>query len=225
MIIALEGIDASGKETQAKKLHAEAIRRGYQAEVIDFPHYDTPTGKLIKAMLRNEWTCKWWQEHPMGYHQQMAKEEQAMVLQCLYHANRHEQSDRMLEYKDSPTKLLICDRFWLSGLVYGGAEGLDRAWYLSIAAANIQPDRWFLIDISVEESIRRRPEREDYYEKNADLLRAVRGAYIDAFITLAECIPESSFYTVNGDRPADAVHRDITGALFGEPVVGQTSIT
>ena len=50
MIFTLEGIDASGKATQAKKL-AEKLK----ASTYDFPRYQTLTGQAILGLLTGKW--------------------------------------------------------------------------------------------------------------------------------------------------------------------------
>lgn len=47
MIINIEGTDCSGKETQSKLLVEMLQKNGYKAELLSFPNYDTPTGKIV----------------------------------------------------------------------------------------------------------------------------------------------------------------------------------
>ena len=51
LLIALEGIDQSGKRTQSNLLARELAKRGYRASVWDFPDYTTPIGKQLRAYL------------------------------------------------------------------------------------------------------------------------------------------------------------------------------
>jgi len=54
MIIVFEGTDGSGKGTQAKKLSDYFLSMGKKAVLLDFPQYNTPTGKKIKEYLSGE---------------------------------------------------------------------------------------------------------------------------------------------------------------------------
>lgn len=54
MIFTLEGIDASGKATQAKML-TEALNKDYVTTAFDFPRYQTRTGKAILGLLTGKW--------------------------------------------------------------------------------------------------------------------------------------------------------------------------
>ena len=54
MLIAFEGIDQSGKATQARGA-VEALRaRGRQTALISFPRYETAIGRLIRQALVGE---------------------------------------------------------------------------------------------------------------------------------------------------------------------------
>lgn len=46
-LIVIEGTDCSGKETQSKFLLERLKKEGYKIEEFGFPHYNSPTGKII----------------------------------------------------------------------------------------------------------------------------------------------------------------------------------
>ena len=74
MLIAFEGLDQSGKETQAQRL-AEALRQaGHTVELVSFPDYDTTIGAEIGRALHGE------------------RDYRADVMQLLYVANRYSTS-------------------------------------------------------------------------------------------------------------------------------------
>jgi dTMP kinase len=203
MIVAFEGIDACGKSTQIESLKAEAERRGLITEMIKFPNYLTPTGKMLRENLTGEWA-------PMRgivYDAQLGN----YVRQCLMTTDKLEHQPRIASFKDDPKKLLILDRYWVSGLVYGTQEGLDRQWLINLHQTMIQPDRWILFDISVAESFRRRPERQDNYEKNHDLLRGVRQRYLDEFVKLST---GTGWYIIRAERPVEDVHAEVCRAVW-----------
>jgi thymidylate kinase len=73
---------------------------------------------------------------------------------------------------------VIFDRYFASALVYGGLDGLDASWlYRAQMESMPKPNLYLLLDIPVEESIRRRPERRDRYESNIEYMNKVRTAY------------------------------------------------
>ena len=54
MIIAFEGLDKSGKETQAKHLRARIEQEGRKVHFLSFPDYETPIGREIAKALAGE---------------------------------------------------------------------------------------------------------------------------------------------------------------------------
>ena len=52
-LIAIEGIDGVGKNTQAKLLHQHIVETKGECGFFSFPRYDTPTGKIIGEYLKS----------------------------------------------------------------------------------------------------------------------------------------------------------------------------
>ena len=65
-LIAIEGTDCSGKETQANLLVKKLKAMGHKAIVIGFPMYDSPTGKIIGGPFQGGTSiCEsWFEEGP-----------------------------------------------------------------------------------------------------------------------------------------------------------------
>lgn len=159
MIIAFEGIDACGKATQVRMLAECCEGLGIPCRVYSYPAYETETGKRIQEMLR------------------LADgERDGLLLQSLMTVNRYE-SQCLVEESHVEGELVILDRYWLSGLVYGQMDGLDSDWLVRVHERLLQPSKWLVLDISVAESFKRRPVREDCYEDNVERLEKARTMY------------------------------------------------
>jgi thymidylate kinase len=105
--------------------------------------------------------------------------DKALALQCIFLADRLEQWDLLQGHTRSGNKtLLILDRYYLSGLVYGEVDGLDPYWLAKVHRCLPRPSAFYLLDIPVEESVRRRPDRADYFEKNLGKQQKVRELYL-----------------------------------------------
>ncbi len=50
-LIVIEGLDGSGKETQANLLRASLIERGVDLRSVSFPRYDSPSSALVRMYL------------------------------------------------------------------------------------------------------------------------------------------------------------------------------
>lgn len=171
MLIDIEGLDGSGKTTQVEFLRARFLKTFRQVEVLKFPVYDSPTGEVISSLLRN--TSRMF----------VSEKVDALVLQALMVTNRLEQAAKLEEFEVTGYRngLLILDRYNLSAMAYGMADGLDLSWLRAIHRTLPAPAHAFLLDIPVEESFRRRPKRADAYEASIERLRKVRQNYLDLF--------------------------------------------
>ena len=158
LLIAFEGLDQSGKQTQAELLRDALTSMGRHSALLSFPDYQTPIGTEIGRALRGE------------------REYAADVMQLLYVANRYEWKARIVDARDRGA-VLICDRYLASSIAYGEAQGLDAAWLADIQRYLPQPDLTFLLDISPEVSAGRKTVDRDRYERDLALLARVRDSY------------------------------------------------
>jgi dTMP kinase len=176
MLIALEGIDASGKNTHSNKLQKHYNAIGRQAELLSFPHYNSITGQIIRGHLAGDWSISLAETHtPASY----TTDPGTYLFQCAQVANRLEMLPDAVW--DDEGQIFIADRYNASAYAYGLALNLDFEWLLKLHRNMPQPDVNIFLDISVEESFKRRPERRDNYEKNSVLLNRVRSCYLDVF--------------------------------------------
>ena len=159
LLVAFEGLDQSGKETQAELLRDRLNAAHRSVFLLSFPDYGTPIGEEIERALRG------------------ARNYAPDVMQLLYVANRYEWRTE-IERRRSDGEILICDRYLASSVAYGEAQGLDPAWLLEIQRHLPQPDITFLLDIAPEVSARRKTADRDRYERDLALLARVRESYI-----------------------------------------------
>lgn len=165
MLIAIEGVDASGKATQSRRL-ADVL--GSCASLLSFPNYGSPTGQLIRNLLSSD--------TPL-----LSESEHSLLFQSLMATNRYEAFDTLEMYRNSMDKVLILDRYYASGLVYGQADGLSLEYLLSIHKALPAPDIWIYLEVPPEESAVRRPLRRDRYERRVGMMSRVAQLYSDLF--------------------------------------------
>ena len=158
-LIAFEGLDQSGKQTQAERLLAAFRASGHRAEFLTFPAYDTAIGEEIGRALRGE------------------RDYQPDTLQLLYIANRFEFRPRIERWLADGT-MVICDRYLASSIAYGGAQGVDAAWLTTIQRALPQPSLTVLLDIPPDASLTRKRAARDKFERDLPLLARVRDSYL-----------------------------------------------
>src|SRR5258706_7359477 len=109
LLIAFEGLDQSGKQTQAELLRDRLREEGYKARLVSFPDYATSIGEEIARALQGE------------------REYGPDVMQLLYVANRYERKADLLRWLEGGL-ILVCDRYTASSIAYGEAQNLDAIW-------------------------------------------------------------------------------------------------
>jgi dTMP kinase len=158
MLIAFEGLDQSGKETQARQLRARLQQDGRIVRALSFPDYGTPIGTEIRHALDGE------------------REFGPDVMQLLYVANRFEHKRRLELWLDAGD-VVVCDRYRASSIAYGEAQGLDPEW-LELIQRGLPPATvTVLLDIAPETAVARKQTGRDRYERDLSLLARVRQSY------------------------------------------------
>lgn len=158
MVIAFEGLDQSGKETQARHLRGRLEQDGHTVRPVSFPDYETPIGQEVRKALAGE------------------RDFTPEVMQLLYIANRFEYKPRM-DYWLAAGDTVICDRYRASSVAYGEAQGLDPAWLEEIQRHLPAPTVTVLLDISPATAVQRKRTGRDRFERDVALLARVRDSY------------------------------------------------
>lgn len=169
LVVAIEGIDGSGKGTQAALLRAALLRAGRSTGLIAFPRYAATTfGRTIARYLNGEFGDL----HAAGAH----------FAALLYAGDRFE-SLPLIQNERAQQDVLIFDRYVPSNLAHQAAKllGAERdsfvAWLESIEYGVFglpRPDIVIFLDIPVpfaQKLIAQKPAR-SYTAKAADLHEA-----------------------------------------------------
>ncbi len=204
--IVLEGIDGSGKGTQAKKLFSE-IEKGKFQGLINAPLKLTmePTdgliGELIRKYLKNE--------------KMVSKEQRAL----LFAADRLDNLFRAILPTLNNNGIVISERYVYSSLAYQSSEDIDFEWLCKINQLVIPPDLTILLDIDPSKSLsrfksdsnsgKRKWEKQEYFEKKLFLLEQIRETYLEIFkgkIKLRDYnFFETNFVIVDASKDEDEV--------------------
>lgn len=179
MIVAIEGGDAAGKNTQSKIL-ADALSATRPTKRFAFPDYSTPTGEMILSNLKGEWVAASHQRVVDISDLRRDDAINALVLQSLMLTNRLERSaDLRVAAAEGH---VVLDRYIPSTMVYGEYDGLDAKWLRAVnEQLPVHPNVYVLLDAPVQEGLKRRPERRDRYETDIKRMEFVREAYLRLF--------------------------------------------
>ncbi len=189
MLIAIEGLDQSGKATQAQLLRDQLRQGGTRARLVSFPDYGTSIGEEIARALQGE------------------REYGPEVMQLLYIANRYERKADLEHWLDGGL-VVVCDRYVASSVAYGEAQGLDVDWLTQTQRFLPVSDLTILLDIAPELAVERKAKGRDRYERDLSLLGRVR----DSYVHQAE---QAGWVRVDGDRGKADIAAEIS-AILGE---------
>jgi dTMP kinase len=186
LLIAFEGLDQSGKETQAQVLGERLRQQGRGVRFLSFPDYTTPIGEELARALRGE----------RAYGPD--------VMQLLFIANRYEHRPGIERWlADGLT--VICDRYRASSVAYGEAHGLDPAWLDDLQRSLPQPDLTILLDIAPDTALGRKTANRDRYERDLAMLGRVRESY-------RRQAARPGWVRIDGERSRTAVAADVLNA-------------
>lgn len=189
IIIAFEGIDKCGKNSQTELLYGALQRRGYNVVKSEFHRYDTPTGQLIRRFLDGK------------YHAPQK------AIECLMAADKYAQLDWFDEL-EKDTDVLLLDRYTLSQRAYSEANGVDKHFVYNLLEDLPYPDYTFYLDIEPQESMRRKGQHgeNDLYESNYDLLAGAR-EYYKSIVHLNQ--PDGTMTELDASQPISDLARVI----------------
>lgn len=187
LLVVFEGLDQSGKQTQAESLRDWLVSKRRRVRLLSFPTYETPIGAEIGRALHGE------------------RDYGADVMQLLYVANRFEWKPE-IERELAAGTVLVCDRYLASSIAYGEAQGLNPRWLSDIQAPLPQPDLTVLLDMSPDVSLARKRTDRDKYERDLQLLGRVRVSY-------TRQARDGEWTTIDATRDRAAVTDDVRTAV------------
>jgi dTMP kinase len=184
LFVTFEGIDRSGKTTQAGLL-VEAL--GAEALGVREPG-GTPAGEKVRELLKDPSVS-------------LSPEAEAL----LFAAARSELVAEVILPALSEGKVVVSDRFLDSSLAYqGGARGLgieDVERVNHFATRGLRPDLTFLLDLSPEDAAARAGESDRFEDEGSGLQEAVGTAYE----RLVQADPDR-WRRIDARRSPDEVH-------------------
>jgi len=194
MFITFEGIDGSGKSTQARLL-ADTLRGLGRDVVLTREPGGSPGAEEIRRLVLEGDPDRWSTETEI----------------LLFTAARRDHLERTIAPALAAGRIVISDRFADStrvyqGLTRGDLRGLvDRLHDLVIAR---EPDLTFVIDMDPDTGLARAKGRNGREERFEDFGAGMQRHARAGFLTLAAAAP-GRFRVVEGDRPVDAVAAEI----------------
>ena len=186
-LIAFEGLDQSGKQTQAELLRDHFKAQGRKARLVSFPDYGTSIGEEIARALSNE------------------RDYGPDVMQLLYVANRYEKKEDLQRWLEGGL-MLVSDRYTASSVAYGEALGLDPGWLTDMQKFLPPAALTILLDIAPDTAVKRKSVDRDRYERDLAMQARVR----DSYHRQAQAL---GWVVLDGERAKDVIASDVIDAV------------
>jgi len=179
VFICIEGIDGSGKTTQAHRLVKTLTKKGYDAIYTTEPSRGT-YGKIIR-------------EHILQGNNRVP----TVVEAVLFAADRIEHVENEIKPFLKAGKIVICDRYVYSSIAYQGASDNNLEWIREINKHAIKPDLAIYIDVPPEIVVNRIKRRKTVME-TLQIQSKVRKLYL-------ELVKKKQLKMVDGNAPIKEV--------------------
>ncbi len=194
MFLTFEGIDGSGKSTQARLLAKTLEAEGHDVVLTREPG-GSNGAEEIRALVLEGKPDRWSAEAEL----------------LLFTAARRDHLERLIEPSLAAGKVVICDRFADSTRIYQGSRSGDlRAMVDTLHKLMIrrEPDLTFIIDMDPETGHARAKGRGGKEERFEDFGAGLQAVMRTGFLALAEEFADRCM-VVDGDRPVEAVAADV----------------
>jgi dTMP kinase len=166
-LLALEGVDGSGKTTQARLLAASLFQQGREVVLTREPT-NGPVGQRLRHYLK-------------GPDRNLTPEDEL----DLFLADRREHVESLIKPALTAGQIVITDRYYYSTVAYQGALGLDPSWILAENEAFApRPHLVFILTLPVSQALarlegpRQLSELPPYLERVAAIYNNLQGPHI-----------------------------------------------
>jgi len=172
-LVAVEGIDSSGKSLQSELLEKRLRRAGFKCKHIHFPRYETFFGKIIKKYLKGGFGSK-----------ESLPAEFSALLYAIDRFNARNEIESLLK----KGFIVIANRYTASNIAHQSALLKTQKrrkqlmeWIRQVESRLPAPDLTILLDMplpAVQILMKKRGRKKDVYEKDAAYLKRVRGIFL-----------------------------------------------
>lgn len=160
----IEGIDSSGKETQAKRLVARLKQKFEDVKYVEFPTYDSDFGQLVGRHLRGD--------------DDQLEEMPREVISILFALDRYQYKQQFNDFLNQGG-ILVANRYSQSNYAFQAAKcpADERSkflnWMTELESRLPQPDHVLLLDVppKVARKLLKTKKERDYLQdgKNVDI--------------------------------------------------------
>ena len=198
MFITLEGIEGSGKSTQLKLLQDRLLESGQMVSTTREPGWGK-IGQLIRSLILDD------KELDLSHFAEL----------CLFCADRAQHVKEFIIPELEDGKIVICDRYFDSTIVYQGygrENNLNQVKEMALASTiGTVPDVTFLLDISVEKSLKRITNRNELTKIDEEPVKfheKIKSGYLEE-----AQLNKQRYHIINADNDEQSVCNDMMSII------------
>ncbi len=164
ILIAIDGVDASGKQTHTQMLYEKLLADGYNVRKISFPDYESPSSELVKMYLSGKFGDK-------------PEDVNAYAASSFFAADRFASFTTVWkDFYEQSDSIIIADRYTSSNMIHQASKiddlaekdkFLDWLFELEYVVYGIpKPDLTFFLDMPVEFAKKLMEDRENKFDNS-----------------------------------------------------------
>ncbi len=195
MLLTFEGLDSSGKSTQAQRIVEKLNSAGYTTLLLREPG-GTPVSEHLRTLLLDR------------HHLAISPRTEFLM----FSASRAQLVESVIRPSLAEGTIVVCDRFYDSSTAYQGwGRGLpvgDILEVTRIATGGLVPDRTIVLDIPVSEVLARKITAGYGTDRIENAGESFYGKVREGYLSIAASEP-SRVTVIDGMRPIEAIHAEI----------------
>lgn len=212
-LFVIDGTDASGKQTQLKKLQERLEKENIDYKLVSFPNYDSPSSLLVKMYLSGEFG-------------ENAKEISPYIASTFFAVDRYATFKKELEEYYNNGGIILADRYTTANMVHqaGKIENkeerekfLNWLWDYEFNLYKLPvPTKVFFLDMPPEYAFKLMQNRENKFthEDKKDIHERDKSHIIDSYNAACEVADKYNWVKIecvkeNRIRTIDEIHEDI----------------
>ncbi len=193
--IVFDALDGSGQSTQIELLGNFLKGRGHDVLITKEPTKESEPGQRIRRIL-----------------QKQEKASPADLQRLFVDDRRWHLEQIILPHLEKDNSVVISDRYFLSTLCFGMADGLDENWLWEMNKGFLIPDFTIFLDVKPEICIARiekRGDKRDLFEVKEKL----DNAYKNYLYILSKLQNKTKVVIINGERQVKEVFQEVKNKI------------
>jgi len=212
-LFVIDGTDASGKQTQLKKLQERLEKENIEYKLVSFPNYDSESSSLVKMYLSGEFGKN-------------AKEISPYIASTFFAADRYATFKKNLEEFYNNGGIILADRYTTANMVHQAGKITDKEerekflnwiWDFEFNLYKLPvPTKVFFLNMPPEYAFELMKNRENKFthEAQKDIHESDENHIIDSYNAACEVADKYNWTKIecvedNRLRTIDEIHEDI----------------